>query len=305
MQVKWRRPLIDLARKSQPYLPRDVFRALYGLGHLGYVPNYWYPRTLNEKATWWLRHTRDPRLSQRADKLAVRDFVAAVAPSVRLPEVYAVSDDAARFPFENLPDVSVMKSNHASQQVRVLRRPFDVEAMRALGAQWLARPYGNPQWEWHYVPIPRRLFAEQFLGAADGSPPLDYKILVLNGRATLVSIFIRAEGRLRRVTFDREWRIVPLHLPQYLGGPPDVVEPELHPPRPRRLHELLLTAERLAEDFPILRADFYLIDEEIYFGELTFLPSAGYAPFAPVSFDRQLGNLVDVGSRRPWWWPGR
>ena len=275
------------------------------MGRLGYVPNYRYPRTVNEKATWWLRHTRDPRLSQRADKLAVRDFVTEVAPWVKLPEVYAVSDAAERFPFETLPDVSVLKPNHASARVRVLRRPFDVEEVRALGADWLAHSFGSPEWEWHYLPIPRRLFAEEYLGSPAGGLPPDYKVLVLNGRATLVSVFLRGDGRLRRVTFDREWRLVPLHLPRFLGGPPDVVEPELHPPRPRRLDELLLAAERLAEGFPFLRVDFYLVGEEIYFGELTFLPSAGYAPYVPVSYDRQLGDLLDVGSPRPWWRPRR
>lgn len=296
--------MLALAARLRPYLPHDVYRALYGLGRLGYVPNYRYPRTLNEKATWWLRHSRDPRLSQRADKLAVREFVEVSTPWVRLPELYAVSEDAENFPFESLPDISVFKANHASQRVRVLRRPFDVDAVRAVGAEWLARPFGDPSWEWHYLPITRRLFAEEYLGSEDGSPPLDYKILVLNGRARLVSVFLRGGRRLRRITFDREWRLVPLYLPKFRGGPPDVVEPELHPPRPQRLHELLLAAELLAEDFPFLRVDFYLIREEIYFGELTFLPSAGYAPFAPVSYDRELGDLLDVGSPRPWWLHG-
>jgi len=288
--------LIWFAQRVRPYLPHDVYRTVYGWGRLGYLPNYRHPRTLNEKVTWWLRNSRDPRLSERADKLAVRDVVASLTPWVRLPEVYAVAEDAAAFPFDRLPQISVLKSNHGSQQVQVLRRPFDAEAARALGARWLERPFGSPEWEWHYLPIPRRLFAEAYLGASDGTPPLDYKVMVLNGRAHLTSVFIRSDGRrLRRVTFDRDWRVVPLHLPQYPGGPPDVVDPGLHPPRPRRLAEMLRAAEVLAEDFPFVRADFYLIDDEIYFGELTFLPSAGYAPFSPLSFDRALGDRLDVG----------
>jgi hypothetical protein len=296
--------LVWIALRIRPFVPHAAYRAVYGWGRLGYFPNYVHPRTLNEKATWWLRQTRDPRLSQRADKLAVRAFVAATAPWVRLPEVYAVAADADDFPFDELPEVSVLKSNHGSQHVRVLRRPFDVEAARAQAAAWLSRPFGAPEWEWHYRAIPRRVFAEAFLGRPDGALPRDYKVLVLNGRAHLVSVFVRQEGkRLRRITFDRDWGVVPLHLPAYRGGPPDVVESDLHPPRPRRLEELLRAAEVLAEDFPFVRADFYVVDETIYFGELTFLPSAGYAPFSPVSYDRELGDLVDVGSRRPWWAP--
>jgi len=283
------------------FVPRIVHRTIYGWGRLGYFPNYLVPHTLNEKMCWWLWNSRDPRLSQRADKLAVRTFAASVAPWVRVPEVYAVAEDADSFPFDDLPEVSILKANHGSGYFRVLRRPFDVEAARDEAAEWLRRPYAT-MWEWHYRPIPRRLYAEAFLGGVDGELPVDYKVLVLNGRAHQVSVFIREVGKpLRRITFDREWGVVPLHLPKYPGGPPDVVETALHPPRPKRLEEMLRAAEALVEDFPCVRVDFYVVGEAIYFGELTFLPSAGYAPFSPVEYDRLLGDMVDVGSGRRWW----
>lgn len=287
--------------RIRPFVPRLVHRTLYGWVRLGYFPNYVDPRTLNEKASWWLWNNRDPRLSQRADKLAVRSFVASVAPWVKVPEVYAVAEDADSFPFDDLPEVSILKANHGSGYFRVLRRPFDVEAARDAAAEWLSRPYVT-NWEWHYRAIPRRVYAEAFLGGPNGELPVDYKVLVLNGRAHYVSVFVREIGKpLRRITFDREWRVVPLHLPKYPGGPPDVVEKALHPPRPKRLDELLRAAEALAADFPFVRVDFYVVDEAIYFGELTFLPTGGYATFSPVSYDRLLGDMVDVGSGRSWW----
>ena len=301
MHPRARASLLWFAAKIRPFVPHAVHRVIFGWGRLGYLPNYVYPHTLNEKVSWWLRNSRDPRLSQRADKLAVRAFVASVAPWVTVPEVYAVAEDADSFPFNDLPEVSILKSNHGSGQSRVLRRPFDVEAARDAAATWLSRPYGSSSWEWHYLPIPRRVYAEAFLGGPNGELPVDYKVMVLNGRAHYVSVFVRKIGKpLRRITFDREWGVVPLHLPKYPGGPPDVVEKALHPPRPQRLEEMLRAAEALAEDFPFVRADFYVVDETIYFGELTFLPSAGYAPFSPVSYDRLLGDMVDVGSPRSW-----
>ena len=205
------------------------------------------------------------------------------------------------FPFDDLPEVSMLKANHGSGFYRLLRRPFDVEAARELAASWLSRPYGDPEWERHYLPIPRRVYAEAFLGGPSGELPVDYKVMVLNGRAHYVSVFVRQIGRhLRRITFDRDWRVVPLHLPKYFGGPSDVVETALHPPRPQRLDEMLRAAEALAEDFPFVRVDFYVVDEVIYFGELTFSPSAGYAPYSPVSYDRLVGDMVDVGSDGRW-----
>ena len=67
-----RRALVWLAERTRRFVPHELYRVVYGAGRLGYFPNYVRPRTLNEKVTWWFRNSRDPRLSQRADKLAVR-----------------------------------------------------------------------------------------------------------------------------------------------------------------------------------------------------------------------------------------
>ena len=292
----WRRLVARTARRFVRVLPPNVYRSLYGYGRLGYVPNYVRPRTFNEKVTWWLREARDPRLPARADKLAVRDFVAERAPWVRLPEVYAVAEDAAAFPFDALPDLSVFKANHGWNQVRVLRRPFEVDEVRALGASWLRHRHGKANWEWHFLTIAPRVYAEQYLGGPDGEPPLDFKVLVFNGVARFVQVFLNRGDQLRRVTFDRAWRVVPVWRSLERYGPADVVAPEFHPPRPAQLDAMLRAAEALAEDVPFVRVDFYVLDEELYFGELTYFPAAGYMPFFPESADRAWGDLLDVGS---------
>ena len=40
--------------------------------------------------------------------------------------------------------------------------------------------------------------------------------------------------------------------------------------------ELLTYAEKLSKKFPFVRADFYLEDGKVIFGELTFTPSGGF-----------------------------
>lgn len=49
-------------------------------------------------------------------------------------------------------------------------------------------------------------------------------------------------------------------------------------------------AEKLSEDFPFARIDFYNIKEKIYFGEITFYPWSGYVQYTPDSFDFDLGK---------------
>jgi hypothetical protein len=291
-----RRLIVKASKRLRPWLTEDTFRAIYGYGRLGYVPNYRHPRTFNEKVTWWLRHHRDPRLTERADKLAVRAFVAERAPMICLPDVYIAATDVQGLAFEALPDVSVLKANHGWNQVRVLRRPFDVDEMRDLATTWLQHRHGRPDWEWHFLDIRPTVYVEQYLGNGKGESPPDYKVLVFNGRALFIQVFIGRQDRARRVTFDRDWNVVPVYKPITRAGPPDVVEPALHPPRPERLGALLSAAEALADDVPFVRADFYVIGDAIYFSELTYFPAAGYMPLHPLEYDRAWGDLLDVGS---------
>ena len=53
-------------------------------------------------------------------------------------------------------------------------------------------------------------------------------------------------------------------------------------------------AEKLSKPFPHVRVDFFNIDGEIIFGEMTFVTASGYLSFSPDSFDYELGELFQL-----------
>ena len=59
---------------------------------------------------------------------------------------------------------------------------------------------------------------------------------------------------------------------------------------PENILEMVALAEKLAEDFPFARVDFYNIKGKIYFGEITFYPWSGYVQYMPDEFDFELGS---------------
>ena len=66
-------------------------------------------------------------------------------------------------------------------------------------------------------------------------------------------------------------------------------------PRPDCLEELLQRAESLAEGFPFVRVDFYILpDGSLRFGEMTFTSSSGGAKWDPPSTDEFLGALITL-----------
>ena len=70
----------------------------------------------------------------------------------------------------------------------------------------------------------------------------------------------------------------------YVGNPGDV-------PLPATFETMKELAAKLAADFKQVRVDFYEADGKCYFGEMTFFHGAGYMPFTPHSFDREMGDL--------------
>ena len=65
-----------------------------------------------------------------------------------------------------------------------------------------------------------------------------------------------------------------------------------HVKKPQLLVELLNVAEKLSQDFPYVRVDLYIANNQVYFGELTFRPYGGFMKFVPESFDLELGRYL-------------
>ena len=61
---------------------------------------------------------------------------------------------------------------------------------------------------------------------------------------------------------------------------------------PQHLDEMVEMAKRLSKNIPFVRVDFYEIDGNVYFGELTFYPAGGMGIFVPKQTDLEFGELL-------------
>mgnify|MGYP003088285950 FL=1 len=90
-----------------------------------------------------------------------------------------------------------------------------------------------------------------------------------------------------KVTFyDTKWNILPFER-HYKSRK----EPEK---KPDRLDEMIRLAEILSKDIPFVRVDLYLINNEIFFGEMTFYPGSGFEEFTPFKWDEILGSWISL-----------
>ena len=77
-------------------------------------------------------------------------------------------------------------------------------------------------------------------------------------------------------------------------------------PKPSNLDTMIDICRKLSEDFDFVRVDLYSIHDQVFFGELTHYPAAGFGKFNPPAFDLEMGSYWNVSAQsgaqsRKWW----
>lgn len=259
---------------------------------LGYWPHIRNPRTFNEKMCWRKWYDRSDLFVTLSDKIAVRDYVEQRLGQEYLTELYAVTDDPSSIDFDALPDSFVAKGSHDSGSVKIIRDKGKTSKTEFIASlQETMAKSGRKQLhnEWWYNQIKPRIMFEELLWDRRHGVPHDYKLFCFNGRVEMIVV---DEGRFEnhlRSFYSRDWQLLPL-VAEYPAAPLRPVPPSLH--------QLMEAAERLAAGVDFVRVDLYAVDDErIVFGEMTFAPWGGWAPFEPISWDASLGKLWPIKGR--------
>lgn len=249
------------------------------------------PVTFNEKLQWLKLNDRRELYRICADKLRVRDYVAEKLGEEYLIPLLGSWEQADRIDFEKLPQQFVLKCNHNSGLGMCIckdKSKLDQDAVRKELQAGLQQNYYYHLREWSYKDIPRRIVAEAFL--SDGSGSLaDYKIHVFNGKARFILVCadrFDASG-LTEDFYTPQWEHMDIRRP----GIPNAKKLQ---EKPQLLEQLVACAEKLGEELPFVRADFYVCGGKIYFGEMTFYPAGGVTPFEPESWDETFGSWLQL-----------
>lgn len=249
-----------------------------------------FPKTLNEKLHWMNLSGYLDAYSSLADKYAVRDFVGKRAGKKYLNKLYGVYKDVSEINFGDFPRKFVLKATHGSSWNIICkdRSEFnEIEAKKQL-KNWLELNYYCYYRERIYKNITPRVICERFLESKKEGELIEYKILCFDGRAEFINLlFYKNNVKYTGDYYDRNWRICP-----FIDGPYyyDLIE------KPEKLDEMIHIAESLSKGIPFVRVDLYNFDSEIIFGEMTFLPAAGFGIYLPEEWDSILGSYLQLPS---------
>lgn len=252
------------------------------------------PVSFNEKLQWLKLYDRKPEYSIMVDKYLVRDYIADKIGEQYLIPLIGVWESQEDVEFSKLPNQFVIKCNHNSglgMYICTDKSKMDIKQVKVGLAQGLNQDYFLTGREWPYKGVARRIIAEQYL-TSDSGGLTDYKIHCFNGVAKFILVCRdRFSGNgLTEDFYSPQWEHMSVKRPNI----PNASSPLT---KPAKLNEMLVLAERLSENIPFLRVDFYYVNGRIFFSELTFFPASGFELFEPLVWDNIFGEWLQLPSK--------
>ena len=142
--------------------------------------------------------------------------------------------------------------------------------------------------EWPYKNVSKRIIAEKYL-ESDNGVLNDYKVLCFSGKAKLIEYHANRFGSNHTQDFyDTNWNKTSLSQ-----GGLDTVSDHIVD-RPTCLEKMLELSESLAKGIPMCRIDWYITNQKLYFGEITFFDASGFEPFDREEDEIMLGSWIDL-----------
>ncbi len=269
--------------KLLAFVPDKLFSIVkYSLYHKK-IPNLkgngFSERLLSKKCG--LLDSKEKQLRETVtDRLLVRDFVGKAGSGVDLIPLLWSGKTFTKQVWDGLPERFVIKARHGSQMVRIVdKNKCEFSEIYSATEKWKKTDYYLLGREWVYKNTPRELVVEKFISFNSDVPP-DYKFFCLNGRVELVQIDLdRFKGHKRNL-YSRDFEQLDVTL---IYPPGEPIE------KPRLFEQAIEIAEKLSKEFDFIRVDLYILDDQIYFGELTNFPENGLGAFEPKSYDQALG----------------
>lgn len=250
------------------------------------------PKRYTEKLQWYKLNYKNSLLTQCCDKYTVRKYVEDKGLGYILNDLYAVYDTVDEIDFDKLPNSFAIKVTNGSGTNLFIdnKKNMDRENVKSRLDEWMNIKNCSYGREWCYYNVKPRIIVEKLLDRDEFNDIPDYKFFCFNGNVYCLYTMINYvdnhdEGQCGFYT--KEFEQLPYSRKEF-----SPIDKKLK--KPKNFDKMVELAEILSKDFPHVRVDFYNIDGNIIFGELTFYNGSGYSVFDPDEFDFILGDQFSL-----------
>lgn len=290
------RTLIKIAIKKGVFsrLSDELYLKLLYWTNMGKKLDLNDPKRFTEKMQWLKLNDRKTYYSKMVDKYYAKEYAAAIIGQEYIIPTIGVWDSPRDIEFEKLPNKCVLKTTHDSGTIRIIDRSkgFDIDSIISYLEERQNRNLANLTREWPYQGVKPRIIAEQYIEGtenASGDYELrDYKFFCFNGVVKCMKIDYDRFTCHHANYYGRNKERLPFGEKRFPSDETKTIKLPMH------FDEMLQLAEKLSKGMPFLRVDFYEVNDQIYFGEMTFYPASGLGAFEPDEWDYTLGSWLHL-----------
>ena len=249
------------------------------------------PKTFNEKVSWLKLNSykNNPEVKRCADKYLVREYIVEKGLGELLIPLIDVYNHPEEIDWDLLPNEFALKLNVGCGCNLICTNKANLNIQETIKEirKWEKEKYYLQSAEWQYKDVEPKFIIEKCLPIQNNQLPADYKFYCINGKCEAIMLCLDREigNGAKFYYFDRDWNAF-YDYKDNVG-------------KPSELEKALEYAETLAKDFPVVRVDLFIEEGKIYFGELTFTPSAGvdtdlklFPKGMDITLDDYLGSLI-------------
>lgn len=272
-----------------PIISDKIYLMIFHRLYLGYKLDLKHPKTYQEKLQWLKLYNRVPEYTIMADKVKAKEWVAKKIGWEHIIPTIGVWKTPNEINFDALPDKFVMKCNHNSGLGMCIckdKSKLNIEEVKAELWKGIKQNYFLHAREWPYKDIPRRIFAEKFMTDGNNADLTDYKFFCFDGEPFMM--YVSQDNAKNTTTdfFDMDYNRLPIRMKD-----PNSANP---PSKPEKYEEMKALARILSKGIPHVRVDFYVINNCIYFGEMTFFHNAASTKVSPNEWNYKLGDMIKL-----------
>ena len=273
-------------------LSDDLYlKILYHL-HFHKPLNLQNPQTFSEKLQWLKLYNRDPRYTQMVDKVRVKEYVKNIIGEKYIIPTLGVWNSFDEIDFKLLPNSFVLKTSGGGGSTGVIictdKKDLNLAEARKCLEKSLHNNIYNTYKEWPYKDVQPKIIAEKLLETPNGGDLMDYKFVCFNGNPHYCQVISGRKTTMSIDFFDKNWKHQDFHEPK------DFPFAKIEPTKPINYDLMWNLAEKLSKNIPFVRIDFYNVNGQIYFGEITFFPTSGLGGFDPQEWDLKFGQLIKL-----------
>ncbi len=260
--------------------------------------NLRHPKTINEKIQWLKIYDNLPIKTQLADKVLVRNWVENKIGKSYLKPVLWTGKSFDLIPFDILPERFVIKTNHAcswnifiKSKQKFLSNASIYNYTKTQFDEWLKQNYfGWSDFETQYKNIKPQIIIEELLQDENNEEIQEFEIWCFNSEPQIFQKhFYDKETFMKSVsTYNKYFKNIDLKfLPQ------NILKETVADSNLKKAAEL---SKILSKDFKLVRIDWFVFKNKLYFGEMTFTPQSGYFLFYNEyqKWYLELGNMLKL-----------